>query len=82
MCSVPCFTIPGRTFPVQTMWSKSPCEDYVDAAVKQALAIYMSHPPGDILIFMTGQVQRPRPLAPGGQASSSMQELGPKGPLR
>jgi pre-mRNA-splicing factor ATP-dependent RNA helicase DHX38/PRP16 len=60
---VPCFTIPGRTFPVQTMWSKSPCEDYVDAAVKQALAIYMSHPPGDILIFMTGQVRQLPPAS-------------------
>eukprot|EP00898_Chlorokybus_atmophyticus_P007122 jgi/Chlat1/7410/Chrsp6S07430 len=53
--SVPIFMIPGRTFPVDVMWSKIPCEDYVDAAVKQALAIHLSHPPGDILIFMTGQ---------------------------
>ncbi|KAJ3325084.1 DEAH-box RNA helicase prp16 [Blyttiomyces sp. JEL0837] len=53
--NVPCFTIPGRTFPVDIMFSKNPCEDYVDSAVKQALAIHLSHPPGDILIFMTGQ---------------------------
>jgi HrpA-like RNA helicase len=33
---VPTFHIPGRTFPVEVMYSKSPCEDYVDAAVKQA----------------------------------------------
>ena len=52
---VPIFTIPGRTFPVQTIFSKSPVEDYVEASVKQALAIHLSHPPGDILIFMTGQ---------------------------
>ncbi|KAL8286977.1 hypothetical protein RQP46_003983 [Phenoliferia psychrophenolica] len=51
----PCFTIPGRTFPVDVMFSKTPCEDYVDSAVKQALQIHISHPPGDILIFMTGQ---------------------------
>lgn len=30
-------------------------EDYVEAAVKQALTIHLSNPPGDILIFMTGQ---------------------------
>ncbi len=30
-------------------------DDYVDAAAKRALAIHLSHPPGDILIFMTGQ---------------------------
>ncbi|CAI5509132.1 unnamed protein product [Closterium sp. Naga37s-1] len=53
--SVPVFFIPGRTFPVSIMWSKSPCEDPVDAAVKQALAIHVTMPPGDILIFMTGQ---------------------------
>ena len=32
---VPIFRIPGRTFPVEKYYSKSPCEDYVDAAVKQ-----------------------------------------------
>jgi len=51
----PCFTIPGRTFPVDVLFSKTPCEDYVDSAVKQALQIHISHPPGDVLIFMTGQ---------------------------
>ena len=30
-------------------------EDYVEAAVKQAIAVHLSHDPGDILIFMTGQ---------------------------
>ncbi|KAG8913730.1 DEAH-box RNA helicase prp16 [Tulasnella sp. 408] len=51
----PCYTIPGRTFPVETFHSKSPCEDYVDSAVKQVLQIHLSLPPGDILVFMTGQ---------------------------
>jgi pre-mRNA-splicing factor ATP-dependent RNA helicase DHX38/PRP16 len=53
--NVPVFTIPGRTFPVDVMFSKNPCEDYVDSAVRQVLAIHLSHPPGDILVFMTGQ---------------------------
>jgi pre-mRNA-splicing factor ATP-dependent RNA helicase DHX38/PRP16 len=35
--------------------AKSPCEDYVDSAVKQVLQIHLSLPPGDILVFMTGQ---------------------------
>ncbi|KAI6137026.1 pre-mRNA splicing factor [Pisolithus sp. B1] len=51
----PTYTIPGRTFPVEIFHSKSPCEDYVDAAVKQVLQIHLSLPPGDILVFMTGQ---------------------------
>ncbi|KTW31793.1 uncharacterized protein T551_01054 [Pneumocystis jirovecii RU7] len=53
--NAPQFTIPGRTFPVDILFSKSPCEDYVDSAVKQVLTIHLSHPPGDILVFMTGQ---------------------------
>lgn len=51
----PIFRIPGRTFPVEKYFAKTPCEDYVDAAVKQILAIHVSFPPGDILVFMTGQ---------------------------
>lgn len=53
--SVPVFHIPGRTFPVNILFSKTPSEDYVDAAVKQAMVIHMTCGPGDILIFMTGQ---------------------------
>ncbi|KAL0271520.1 UNVERIFIED_CONTAM: hypothetical protein PYX00_008588 [Menopon gallinae] len=53
--NVPSFTIPGRTFPVEVFFSKNPVEDYVDAAVKQALQIHLQPNPGDILIFMPGQ---------------------------
>ncbi|KAM5542240.1 hypothetical protein V8D89_004113 [Ganoderma adspersum] len=53
--NAPTFTIPGRTFPVEIFHAKSPCEDYVDSAVKQVLQIHLSLPPGDILVFMTGQ---------------------------
>lgn len=40
---------------METYHAKSPCEDYVDSAVKQVLQIHLSLPPGDILVFMTGQ---------------------------
>lgn len=53
--SVPVFNIRGRTFPVEALFSKTVQEDYVDAAVKQAVAVHLGHPAGDILIFMTGQ---------------------------
>ncbi|KAL3351582.1 hypothetical protein AABB24_019918 [Solanum stoloniferum] len=52
---VPIFHIPGRTFRVQICYSKTPCEDYVEAAVKQAMTIHIAGAPGDILIFLTGQ---------------------------
>ncbi|KAJ3080007.1 DEAH-box RNA helicase prp16 [Quaeritorhiza haematococci] len=53
--NAPQFEIPGRTFPVDVLFSKNPCEDYVDSAVKQVLSIHLSQPQGDILVFMTGQ---------------------------
>uniref|UniRef100_A0A2C9JIP5 RNA helicase n=1 Tax=Biomphalaria glabrata TaxID=6526 RepID=A0A2C9JIP5_BIOGL len=53
--NVPVFTIPGRTFPVDILYSKNPQEDYVDAAVKQALQVHLGGQPGDMLIFMPGQ---------------------------
>jgi len=51
---VPIFNISGRTFPVDIFFSKSIFEDYVDAAVKQALTIHLQNDIGDILVFMTG----------------------------
>ncbi|SCU85563.1 LAFA_0D16402g1_1 [Lachancea sp. 'fantastica'] len=55
--SAPMFTIPGRTFPVQTIFSRHPVSDYVESAIIQASKIHLSTPvsSGDILIFMTGQ---------------------------
>ncbi|GKA98866.1 probable pre-mRNA-splicing factor ATP-dependent RNA helicase DEAH5, partial [Tanacetum coccineum] len=46
------FTIPGRTFPVEILYTKQPESDYVDAAVMQ---IHLTEPEGDILLFLTGQ---------------------------
>jgi len=51
----PIFNIPGRTFPVETFFSKTPVDDYVEGAVKKAVEIHLQQPPGDILILMTGQ---------------------------
>lgn len=53
----PQFTIPGRTFPVQVIYSRYPVTDYVEATVAQAIEIHLttSVENGDILIFMTGQ---------------------------
>ena len=51
----PIFRIPGRTFPVEVLYSKASVEDYLDGAVKQILTIHLSFPPGDILVFLCGQ---------------------------
>lgn len=53
--NVPIFKIPGRTFPVDIMYARSTCEDYVECAVKQAIQIHLAPSMGDILIFMPGQ---------------------------
>lgn len=49
------FHIPGKTYPVEVIYNKTSCDDYVDFSVRQTLTIHQSHPIGDILIFMTGQ---------------------------
>jgi len=50
------FMIPGRMFPVDVFYTKSPEADYVDAAVVTVLQIHVSQPlNGDVLVFLTGQ---------------------------
>lgn len=51
----PIFTIPGRTFPVEVMYSREPESDYLDAALVTVMQIHLTEPPGDILLFLTGQ---------------------------
>ena len=51
----PIFTIPGRTFPVEILYTKAPESDYLDAALITVMQIHLSEPPGDILLFLTGQ---------------------------
>lgn len=51
----PIFTIPGRTFPVKILYTKEPETDYLDAALITVMQIHLTEPPGDILVFLTGQ---------------------------
>mmetsp|Transcript_7755 Transcript_7755/g.15640 ORF Transcript_7755/g.15640 Transcript_7755/m.15640 type:complete len:1328 (-) Transcript_7755:1924-5907(-) len=51
----PIFTIPGRTFPVEILYTKEPEADYLDAALITVMQIHLSEPAGDILVFLTGQ---------------------------
>lgn len=51
----PILTIPGRTYPVQILYSKNPEPDYIEAAVTTALEIHLTEDSGDILVFLTGQ---------------------------
>ena len=51
----PIFSIPGRTFPVEILYTKEPESDYLDAALITVMQIHITEPPGDILLFLTGQ---------------------------
>ncbi|CAK7268183.1 DEAH-box ATP-dependent RNA helicase prp22 [Sporothrix epigloea] len=51
----PIFTIPGRTFPVEILYSREPESDYLDAALETVMQIHLTEPSGDILVFLTGQ---------------------------
>ena len=51
----PIFTIPGRTFPVEILYTREPETDYLDASMITIMQIHLSEPPGDILLFLTGQ---------------------------
>ncbi|KAL6646502.1 hypothetical protein ACP70R_018110 [Stipagrostis hirtigluma subsp. patula] len=53
--SAPIFKIPGRRYPVEIHYTKSPEADYIDAAIVTVLQIHVTQPPGDILVFLTGQ---------------------------
>ena len=58
----PIFTIPGRTYPVEVLYSRSPESDYMDAALITVMQIHLSEPEGDILLFLTGQVRAAPPI--------------------
>jgi HrpA-like RNA helicase len=47
--------IPGRQFPVQLYQAATQQEDYVDAALVATMQVHVDQPPGDILVFLTGQ---------------------------
>ena len=52
----PIFTIPGRTYPVEILYTHAPESDYMDAALITVMQIHLTEPEGDILLFLTGQV--------------------------
>ena len=49
------FTIPGRTFPVEILYTREPTTDYLDESLMTVMQIHLNDPPGDILLFLTGQ---------------------------
>lgn len=52
----PIFTIPGRTYPVEILYTREPETDYLDASLITVMQIHLSEPPGDVLVFLTGTI--------------------------
>ena len=51
----PIFTIPGRNFHVELFFTQEPESDYLEATLDTIMQIHLTEPPGDILVFLTGQ---------------------------
>ncbi|KAG5464119.1 hypothetical protein LSCM1_00299 [Leishmania martiniquensis] len=49
------FRIEGRTFSVETYYLTDPTSDYVRTALQTVMMIHLKEPPGDVLVFFTGQ---------------------------
>uniref|UniRef100_A0A8C1N2Y8 RNA helicase n=1 Tax=Cyprinus carpio TaxID=7962 RepID=A0A8C1N2Y8_CYPCA len=45
----PIFTIPGRTYPVEVLYTKEPETDYLDASLITVMQIHLTEPPGNFL---------------------------------
>eukprot|EP01060_Flectonema_neradi_P013490 TRINITY_DN20267_c0_g1_i1.p1 TRINITY_DN20267_c0_g1~~TRINITY_DN20267_c0_g1_i1.p1 ORF type:complete len:978 (+),score=208.74 TRINITY_DN20267_c0_g1_i1:761-3694(+) len=75
--NAPILTIPGRTHPVQVLYALDDKSDYLDEALQTAMQIHLEEPPGDILIFLTGQEEID---TAGEMLHEYMKKLGPKVP--
>ncbi|KAF4594015.1 DEAH-box ATP-dependent RNA helicase prp43 [Pleurotus pulmonarius] len=51
----PLFKVPGRTHPIEIIYSQEPELNYVEAAIRFVLTIHRAEDPGDILLFLTGE---------------------------
>ena len=47
----PIFTIPGRTYPVEILYTKEAETDYLDASLITVMQIHLTEPPGDSPVF-------------------------------
>ncbi|KAL6950819.1 hypothetical protein ACO0QE_000101 [Hanseniaspora vineae] len=56
--NAPVFKIPGKTFPVQSIYLKRPAMDYIETIIQSIVKLHLSNPVeenNDVLCFMTGQ---------------------------
>eukprot|EP00455_Lapot_gusevi_P031023 TRINITY_DN3348_c0_g1_i3.p1 TRINITY_DN3348_c0_g1~~TRINITY_DN3348_c0_g1_i3.p1 ORF type:complete len:699 (-),score=169.43 TRINITY_DN3348_c0_g1_i3:34-2130(-) len=53
--NAPLMKVPGRLHPVEIFYTPEPERDYVQAALRTVFQIHLCEPPGDILVFLTGE---------------------------
>ncbi len=55
----PIFTIPGRTYPVEILYTKEAETDYLDASMITVMQIHLTEPPGKLIIIWVsgGRIQ-------------------------
>ncbi|KAK3085174.1 hypothetical protein FSP39_025514 [Pinctada imbricata] len=61
----PVLRVSGRMFPVGVEWvpsSFNDIDDYEDRALRKALEVHEKEPPGDILVFLTSQLEIERSI--------------------
>ncbi|XP_071716383.1 probable pre-mRNA-splicing factor ATP-dependent RNA helicase DEAH2 isoform X5 [Rutidosis leptorrhynchoides] len=51
----PLMKVQGRLHPVEIFYTQEPERDYLEAAIRTVVQIHMCEPPGDILVFLTGE---------------------------
>ncbi|GLJ07029.1 hypothetical protein SUGI_0055980 [Cryptomeria japonica] len=51
----PLMKVPGRLHPVEIFYTQEPERDYLEAAIRTVVQIHTCEPPGDILVFLTGE---------------------------
>lgn len=51
----PLMKVPGRLHPVEIFYTQEPEKDYLEAAIRTVVQIHICEPPGDILLFLTGE---------------------------
>lgn len=51
----PLLTVPGRLHSVEIFYTPEPERDYLEAAIRTVIQIHLCEPPGDILVFLTGE---------------------------
>lgn len=53
----PLLRVPGRLHPVEIFYTPEAERDYLEAAIRTVIQIHSCEDPGDILLFLTGQME-------------------------